>query len=133
MGQSITLIGAPVGPLRLEEKYMLKEPTALKVYSFDMREDGSATPVKYLPRASKIVFTVFINERQLKGAGLDLDSIDSIQSKKIMVQGELVKLVHLKGGERSGELAVTTRQLRVIPEKVKDKEESANEKTTETT
>lgn len=97
----------------------------MKVYSFEMKEDGSPTPVKYLPRASSVMFTVFINERQLKSAGLDENSI---ANRKIMVQGELTRVVHLREGGCPGEFAVTTRQLKVVPEKAPKGEAKQGEK-----
>lgn len=118
MPQKITLTGTSVTPLKVIKSMMAKDNNAPKVYSFDMEESGSTTTAKYLPKGSKILFTVFINEKQLRKAGLDEKTF---QDNKILVQGEIV--VDLDMNLCPGELGVTANQLQLIPVREKTTEE----------
>ena len=112
MSQKITLTGVPITHLRIEKNLMGKELNAPKVYSFDMQEGGNVAAVKYLPKESSISFTVFINEKQLRKAGIDENNFKDI---KILVQGGLV--MDLDMNVCPGEIGVTASQLQVIPSK----------------
>lgn len=113
MPQKITITGTPKTPLRIVKSMMSKEKNAPKVYSFDMKESGTTVTPKYLPNGSTILFTVFINEKQLRNSGLDEETF---KENKIMVQGELV--LDLSMSLCPGEMGVAAHQLQVIQPKV---------------
>lgn len=117
MPQKITLTGTPITKPVLQKSLMGKEKNATKVYAFEMREKGSPTAPKSLPLGSEITFTVFVNERQLKRAGLDEKTI---MDNKIIIQGDIV--IDISTELCLGELGVTTNQLQVIPPKEKKPE-----------
>lgn len=73
MPHKITVTGKPVSPLRLKGNY----------FTFDMEENGSPSAPKELTNSSTITYTVFINQKQLKKAGL---TDENIQTQKILVQ-----------------------------------------------
>jgi hypothetical protein len=116
MAHKITLTGKPVSALRSKETY----------YTFDMEESGSPEVPKGLPSSSTITYTVFINQKQLKKAGL---TEENIQNQKIMVQGE--PTLDVPVDDCPGEVGVVCFQVSVIPEKqkeaVKTEKESAKE------
>lgn len=112
MPQKITLTGTPVTELRIVKSMMGKDHNAPKVYSFDMQESGSPAVPKYLPKGSNINFTVFLNEKQFRKAGL---TESNFKSNKILVQGELV--LDLDMDLCPGELGVAANQLQIIPER----------------
>lgn len=112
MPQKVTLTGIPATPLRIIKSMMGRDHNAPKVYSFDMQESGSSAAAKYLPKSSSILFTVFINEKQLRKAGLEEGNF---QGNKIMVQGDLV--IDLEMSVCPGELGVTANQIQVIQPK----------------
>lgn len=112
MPQKITLTGKPTSELRVVKAMMGKEHNAPKVYSFDMEESGSPNAAKYLPKGSSIHFTVFVNEKQFKKAGLEESNF---QDNKLLVQGELVLDLDLT--LCPGEMGVTTNQLQIIAPK----------------
>lgn len=114
MPQKITVTGIPTTPLRMVKALMGKEHNATKVYSFEMNESGSPTVAKCLLPGSKIQFTVFINEKQLKKAGLDENNF---MENKIMVQGEIA--MDLSMDLCPGELGVMANQLQIIPPREK--------------
>ena len=60
MPHKITLTGKPVSSLLQKGTY----------HTFDMEENGSPGAPKGLPKSSTITYTVFINQKQLKKAGL---------------------------------------------------------------
>ncbi|WP_018395794.1 hypothetical protein [Bacillus sp. 37MA] len=107
MPHKITLTGKPVSPLREKGAY----------YTFDMEESGSPGPPKGLPSSSTITYTVFINQKQLKKAGL---TEDNIQTQKIMVQGE--PTLDVPVDDCPGEIGVTCFQVSILPEKQKQKD-----------
>ncbi|OAH55406.1 plasmid stabilization protein [Domibacillus aminovorans] len=107
MPHKITLTGKPVSPLREKGAY----------YTFDMEESGSPGPPKGLPNSSTITYTVFINQKQLKKAGL---TEENIQTQKVMVQGE--PTLDVPVGDCPGEIGVTCFQVSILPEKQKQKD-----------
>jgi hypothetical protein len=107
MPHKITLTGKPVSPLRQKGNY----------YTFDMEESGSPGSPKGLPGRSTITYTVFINQKQLKKAGL---MEENIQTQKVMVQGEPTLDVPVE--DCPGEIGVICFQASIIPEKQKEKE-----------
>jgi hypothetical protein len=107
MPHKITLTGKPMSLLRQKGAY----------YTFDMEESGSPGPPKGLPSSSTITYTVFINQKQLKKAGL---TEENIQSQKIMVQGE--PTLDVPVDDCPGEIGVICFQVSIIPEKPKQKE-----------
>lgn len=111
MAQKIVLTGKPITPLRFVKR-MSKGKDALKVFTFDMEESGSPAPAKSLPKASKVVFTVFVNDRQLKKAGIDENNI---MEQKLLVQGDIVLDVNIN--DCPGEIGVTTMLLQIIQPK----------------
>ena len=110
MPQKITLTGTPITALRIVKELMGKDHNAPKVYSFDMQESGSPAAPKYLPKGSSITFTVFMNEKQFRKAGLDESTF---KVNKLLVQGELV--IDLDMNLCPGELGVAANQLQIIP------------------
>lgn len=116
MAHKITLTGKPVSALRLKKNF----------YTFDMEEKGSPAAPKGLPKSSTIIYTVFINQKQLKKAGL---TEENIQDQKIMVQGE--PTLDIPVDDCPGEIGVVCFQVSVIPEKqkeaVKEEKEPAKE------
>lgn len=86
-------------------------------YTFDMEENGSPAAPKGLPKSSTITYTVFINQKQLKKAGL---TEENIQTQKVMVQGEPTLDIPVE--ECPGEIGVVCFQVSIIPEKQKEKE-----------
>lgn len=110
MPQKITLTGTPATGLRIVKELMGKDHNAPKVYSFDMQESGSPAAPKYLPKGSSILFTVFMNEKQLKKAGLDEKTF---KDNKLLVQGEIV--IDLEMSLCPGELGVAANQIQIIP------------------
>jgi len=124
--QKITITGIPKTPLRIVKAMMSKEKNAPKVYSFDIKESGTTVTPKYLPKGSTILFTVFINEKQLRNAGLDEETF---KDNKIMVQGEIV--LDLSMNLCPGEMGVTAFQLQVLQPKEKQQENDNNGKATE--
>lgn len=114
MPQKITVTGIPTTPLKMVKAFMGTEQNATKVYSFEMHESGSPNVAKCLPPGSKIEFTVFVNEKQLKKAGLDENNF---MENKIMVQGDII--MDLSIDLCPGELGVTSNQLQIIPPKEK--------------
>lgn len=107
MPHKITLTGKPVSPLRQKGSYV----------SFDMEEKGSPASPKGLPNSSTITYTIFMNQKQLKKAGL---TEENIQTSKIMVQGEPTLDVSVEGCP--GEIGVICFQVSIIPEQKKEKE-----------
>lgn len=102
MPHKITLTGKPVSELRQRRTY----------YSFDIEESGSPGAPKGLPSSSKITYTVFINQKQLKKAGL---TKENILATKIMVQGEPTLDVPVE--DCPGEIGVICFQVSILPEK----------------
>lgn len=107
MPHKMTLTGKPVSSLRQKGTY----------HTFDMEENGSPGAPKGLPKSSTITYTVFINQKQLKKAGL---TEDNIQTQKIMVQGEPTLDVPVE--DCPGEIGVVCFQVSIIPEKQKEKD-----------
>jgi hypothetical protein len=107
MPHKITLTGKPMSSLRQKGAY----------YTFDMEESGTPSSPKGLPSGSTITYTVFINQKQLKKAGL---TEENIQSQKIMVQGE--PTLDVPVDDCPGEIGVICFQVSIIPEKPKQKE-----------
>ncbi|WP_050182150.1 ParB N-terminal domain-containing protein [Domibacillus robiginosus] len=105
MAHKITLTGKPVSALRLKKDFC----------TFDMEEKGSPAAPKGLPKSSTITYTIFINQKQLKKAGL---TEENIQNQKIMVQGEPTLDVPMD--DCPGEIGVTCFQVSVISEKQKE-------------
>lgn len=118
MAHKITLTGNPVSALRLNKDFC----------TFDMEEKGSPAAPKGLPKSSTITYTVFINQKQLKKAGL---TEENIQNQKIMVQGE--PTLDVPVDDCPGEIGVVCFQISVLEEKQKEamkveKKEEAKEK-----
>lgn len=107
MPHKITLTGKPVGSLRQKGSYL----------AFDMEEKGSPGSPKGLPKCSTITYTVFINQKQLKKAGL---TEENIQTQKLLVQGE--PTLDVPVDDCPGEIGVICFQISIIPEKQKEKE-----------
>ena len=107
MPHKITLTGKPVSSLRHKGTY----------YTLDMEEKGSPTIPKGLPESSTITYTVFINQKQLKKAGL---TEENIQTQKIMIQGE--PTLDIPVDDCPGEIGIVCFQVSIIPEKQKEKE-----------
>jgi hypothetical protein len=107
MPHKITLTGKPVSFLRQKGSY----------FTFDMEEKGALNAPKGLPKSSTITYTVFINQKQLKKAGL---TGENIQTQKILVQGEPTLDVPIE--DCPGEIGVVCFQISIIPEKQKEKE-----------
>ena len=105
MPHKITLTGKPVSLLRQKGSY----------FTFDMEENGSPGAPKGLPKSSTITYTVFINQKQLKKAGL---TEESIQTQKILVQGE--PTLDVPVDDCPGEIGVICFQVSIIPEKQKE-------------
>lgn len=97
---TITLVGIPSSKLRDNGTHL----------SFDMEEAGSPTPPKKLPKSSPVSFTVFLNEKQLKRAGL---SAENIQEEAIIVKGEITLDVPME--DCPGEIGVICFQLFKVP------------------
>lgn len=112
MPHKMTLTGKPVSPLRQKGTY----------YTFDMEESGSPGSPKGLPSRSTITYTVFINQKQLKKAGL---TEENIQTQKIMVQGEPTLDVPVE--DCPGEIGVICFQVSIIPEKQKEPAQTKQE------
>lgn len=114
MPQKVLVSGYPVSPLRVVRSMMGKDVNAPKVYAFEMEEKGGE-PTKYLPRGSKIEFTVFVTEKQLRRAGFEesaLSTFSLFKEKKIVVEGELVIDLDMK--TCSGDMGITTNQVKII-------------------
>jgi hypothetical protein len=110
MPHKITLTGIPKSALRVNGTLL----------SFDMEESGSKAAPKGLPVSKEITYTVFLNNKQLKKAGLDEKNI---AGQKLLVQGE--PTLDMPMDQCPGEIGVICFQLSVVPEK---KEESKEEK-----
>ncbi|MGM0867467.1 MAG: plasmid stabilization protein [Bacillota bacterium] len=110
MPHKMTITGKPVSLLRQKGSY----------YTFDMEEKGSPASPKGLPSSSAITYTILLNQKQLKKAGL---TEENIQSNKIMVQGEPTLDVPIE--DCPGEIGVICFQVSIIPEK---KEENESDK-----
>jgi hypothetical protein len=82
-----------------------------------MEESGSPGSPKGLPSRSTITYTVFINQKQLKKAGL---MEENIQTQKVMVQGEPTLDVPVENCP--GEIGVICFQVSILPEKQKEKD-----------
>lgn len=121
MPQKITITGIPITPLRIVKSMMGKEQNATKVYSFDMQEGGSSIPAKSLPNGSDIMFTVFVNEKQLRKAGIDENNI---QDRKILIQGDIVLDIDIN--LCPGEIGVTTNLIQLIQPKDNPREQDEN-------
>lgn len=115
MPQKITLAGIPTTPPRIV-KSLMKDNTK-KVYAFEMNEGGGSDSSKSLPVGSNIEFTVFIDEDQLKRAGI---VEEALTINKILVYGEIV--LDLSMDICLGEIGVTASHIQVVPEE----EESIN-------
>lgn len=102
MPHKITLTGTATSPLRVEGSFC----------SFDMEEKGSPAAPKGLPVSQDITYTVFLNAKQLKKAGVDETNLANTQ---LMVQGEPTLDMPLE--QCPGEIGVICFQLSVIPEK----------------
>jgi hypothetical protein len=109
MPHKITLTGIPTSALRVNGTLL----------SFDMEESGSNAAPKGLPVSKEITYTVFLNTKQLKKAGLDEKNI---AGQKLLVQGE--PTLDMPIDQCPGEIGVICFQLSVVPEK---KEESKPE------
>jgi len=108
MPHKITLTGIPTSPLR----------AAGTLLSFDMEERGSAAAPKGLPVSNEITYTVFLNSKQLKKAGLDENNF---ANQKLLVQGE--PTLDMPLDQCPGEIGVICFQLSVVPEKKEEKKE----------
>ena len=102
MPHKITLTGTPVSSLCKKGSF----------YTFDMEESGSSASPKGLPDGSTITYTVFINEKQLKKAGL---TEQTIKEQKIMVQGE--PTLDVSVDDCPGEIGVICFQVSILPGK----------------
>lgn len=112
MPHKITLTGKPMSSLRSKKNF----------YTFDMEETGSPAAPKGLPKSSTITYTVFINQKQLKKAGL---TEENIQNQKILVQGE--PTLDIPVDDCPGEIGVVCFQVSVIPEKQKEDDKAKKE------
>lgn len=115
MPQKITLAGIPTTPPRIVKSLM--KDNIKKVYAFEMNEGGGSDSSKSLPVGSSIEFTVFIDEDQLKRAGI---VEEALTINKILVYGEIV--LDLSMDICLGEIGVTASHIQVVPEE----EESIN-------
>lgn len=113
MPHKITLTGIATSTLRVDGSLL----------SFDMEEKGSTAAPKGLPVSKEISYTVFLNSKQLKKAGLDETNLSNT---KIMVQGE--PTLDMPFDQCPGEIGVICFQLSVIPEKKEVKKEEENAK-----
>lgn len=81
------------GPIRKYRK--IKHPLDKKKsnvfwHLFEMVEEGSPAAPKNLPKASKISFTVILNDRQFNKLTNDLDEYDlKLQKANIYIEGEM--------------------------------------------
>ena len=124
MPHKITLTGTPVSSLCKKGSF----------YTFDMEEGGSPASPKGLPGGSTITYTVFINEKQLKKAGL---TEQTIKEQKIMVQGE--PTLDVPVDDCPGEIGVICFQVSILagkkettePVKIKAEEKPKGPKGTE--
>lgn len=113
MTHKITLTGSVTSPLR----------EFGKGYSFDMRDSGSPAPPKELPKSTEISYTVFVNSKQLKKAGI---TEKNIMKERIVIQGEPVLDVPID--QCPGEIGVVCFSLQIVQpkEKAMKKEETAS-------
>lgn len=116
--QKIILVGTPITGLRLV-KSMTPKKGGFKVFSFDMRESGSPSPPRYLPKAGEHKFTVYINEKQLKSVGLDNSNI---KKNRIFIQGEIT--LSVPKSECYGDMGVICFNIKLLEQKEKLAEES---------
>jgi len=107
MPHKMTVTGTPVSALCKKGSF----------YTFDMEEKGSVASPKGLPGGSTITYTVFLNEKQLKKAGL---TDKNINQKKLMVQGEPTLDVSVE--DCPGEIGLICFQVSILPEKPDKKE-----------
>ncbi|MCT4584099.1 MAG: hypothetical protein N4A54_04155 [Peptostreptococcaceae bacterium] len=105
---TIKLTGKPVSKLR---------DIKGGIYAFDMEEAGSAAAPKGLYTSSKILYTVFINKKQLQKLGL---AREQFFKTKFLIQGEPVLDVPLN--LCPGEIGVTTFQISPIQQPTAPKE-----------
>lgn len=75
MPQRITLTGEAKTNARLVNSMSDKKHNAFKVYTFDIQEKGTSNHARRLPKAKSILFTVFVNDRQLRRAKIDPDDL----------------------------------------------------------
>ena len=108
MPHKITLTGTPTSSLR----------TNGSLLSFDMEERGSTAAPKGLPISKEITYTVFLNSKQLKKAGLDETNF---ANQKLLVQGE--PTLDMPLDQCPGEIGVICFQLSIIIEKQEEKKE----------
>ncbi|MFC0274743.1 plasmid stabilization protein [Metabacillus herbersteinensis] len=104
MPHKVTLTGKSVSSLRQKGAY----------YTFDMEEKGSDGSPKGLPNGSTITYTVFINGKQLKKAGI---TEETIKEQKLMIQGE--PTLDIPVDECPGEIGIICFQASILPEKEK--------------
>jgi len=109
MPQKITLTGIPTTPPRIV-KSLMDRNNSIKVYAFEMNEGGSASS-ESLPVGSNIEFTVFIDESQLKGAGL---TEETLTTSRVLVHGEII--MDLSMDICLGEIGVTASYIKIVPE-----------------
>jgi hypothetical protein len=93
-------------------------------HSFDLVTTGSPAAPKGLPVSTEISYTVFVNMKQLKKAGL---SKDNLKTEKLLIEGEPVLDVPID--QCPGEIGVVCFMLQVIqPKTNKDDKKEINKK-----
>lgn len=110
MPQRIILTGTPVSSVRgLKE---MKDPKRrnIRVYAFEMEEEGMGSTPKSLPKSSKVQFTVFCNELQMKKA--EIFGFGRINDR-LRIIGEIVLDVPLE--YCPGEIGVMALTIEVLP------------------
>lgn len=102
----------------VEEAYIKGRKSIFKtrVYSFDMEEEGIKGTPRALPKSSKIQFTVFANETQMKKA--DLFGPPKIKDK-IRVEGELA--LDIPMDDCPGEIGVIALKIEIMPPRISKK------------
>jgi len=104
MPHKITLTGTPKTGLR-----KLKNEN---IYAFEMEEKGSDNSPKGLPKSGRITYTVFVNPKQIRKAGLENVSI---KNYKLLIQGE--PTLDIPEEKCPGEIGVITFKIEILPEK----------------
>lgn len=114
MPQRIILTGTPVSLVRWikEMKEEKNDPRRrnIRVYAFEMEEEGMGSTPKALPKSSKVQFTVFCNETQLKKA--EIFGHSRIKDR-MRVTGEIVLDVPVQ--LCPGEIGIMALQVEIMP------------------
>lgn len=124
MAHKITITGRPIDKIRLVPELMdkTKNPNRVKVFAFELRENGSEGTPKRLPKPSNVTFTVFVNDTQLKRSNLDPETLHNID---LVISGVITLKVKPLVPGHMGIVTLTIAEKAIKRQKEEDEQEKA--------